>query len=309
MGSGPATVKPGVPASGAVAPSLLFLQLLPPRRRGARAKARGTAPSRARCAGRALGTRRGSPGALCRAVCLGVAALLSLVPVPLIPCPLVCQLGRKSRSRPPVAALPVCPVCLEPAPGAARAPGTRNPPFAGLLAALWVRFLTEDPLELRWEGGALSSQKRPHHPKGRNISVEGFPLWTLDIGASFSFVASFWLACSLACLGSQGPSQTNSPANGLGGAHQHPFFRRLCELVRARGPDLLCPPPHKGQIHARLSLGLEGDPGVRVPLGLRHRLTAPPQGSRVPSRPLAGGGLGEVCVLGSLVATVTPHFL
>lgn len=191
----------------------------------------------------------------------------------------------------------------------ARAPSPGNPPFAGLLAALWVGFLTEDPLELRWEGGTPSSRNRPHHPKGRNISVEGFPLWTLDIGASFSFMASFWLRTFCCLLGSQGPSQTNPPGNGLGGAHQHPFFRRLCELVRARGPNLLCPPSHKGQIHAHLSVGLEGDPGVRVPLGLRHQLTAPPQGYRVPSRPLAGGGLGDVCVLGGLVATVTPHFL
>lgn len=44
-----------------------------------------------------------------------------------------------------------------------------HPPFAGLLAALWVGFLREDPLELRWEGGKVSSENCPHHPRGRTF--------------------------------------------------------------------------------------------------------------------------------------------
>lgn len=89
------------------------------------------------------------------------------------------------------------PPCLPRLPGASprhsRSTKPRDPPFAGLLATLWVGFLTEDPLELRWEGGTLSSQNRPHHPRGRNISVAGFPLCTSDIGAPFSVMTSFWL--------------------------------------------------------------------------------------------------------------------
>lgn len=67
-------------------------------------------------------------------------------------------------------------------------PSTGKPPFTGPLATHRVGFLRDDPWELEWEGGELSSRNRPQHPMGRNISAEGFPSWPLDVRAAFLFL-------------------------------------------------------------------------------------------------------------------------
>lgn len=164
-----------------------------------------------------------------------------------------------------------CPVSPQPAASPVGGPSTGSrPPFAGLLAALWVGFLKEDPLELRWEGGKVSSENCPHYPRGRNVSVEGISF--VDIGHQSIFLSwhAYGWACSVAWLG----SQTNFLGNRPGGAHWHPLSCRPYELGRARGPDHLCPTSHKNQVHASLPVGLEGDAEGRAPVGLRQKLTA-----------------------------------
>ena len=179
-------------------------------------------------------------------------------------------------------------------------PSTGKPPFTGPLATRRVGFLRDDPLELEWEGGELSSRNRPQHPTGRNISAEGFPSRPLDVRAAFLSWQAGGRARSVAWLEFRGSSQTNFP--GLGGARQHPLFCRPCELARARGPDL-CPTSHKVKsVPAplwgwRATLGSESLWGT-----LRCQLTAHLEGSPVPFGPPTGGGFGEVCVFGVLVA-------
>lgn len=125
----------------------------------------------------------------------GALGVLSSVPVPLIPCPLVCQLCRKSRSPCPVAAIPFCPVCLEPAPGTTRAPSPGTPLFYRPLGPPRVRFLTEVPLELRWEGGTLSSQNSPHRQGEETVMW-----WDFLCGHRTSEHLSLsWLACGPTC--------------------------------------------------------------------------------------------------------------
>lgn len=221
----------------------------------------------------------------------GALGILSSVPVPLILCPLVHQLCRKSRSPCPVAALPVCPVCLELAPGMARAPSPRTPTFRQPLGPPAGGLPPEDPLELRWEGGTLSSQHCPHHPRGRNSSVAGFPLHTSE------HLSHGQLLAQRVLLPDWDHRVPPRPAVPVAAWEVHTSTRCSTGLMswqRLRVLTFRALLP----IHACLSVGLEGDPGIRVPLGLRHQFTAHPQGYPVPSRPLGGGGLGEVCVLG-----------
>lgn len=108
-------------------------------------------------------------------------------------------------------------------------------------------------------GGRHTVLTKPSSPpRERNSDVVGFPFWTSDIGAPFSLMTSFWPDMSCCLAGIPGSLPDSSPGRGLGGAHQHPSFVTWGGL-RVLTSHALLP------IQACLSVGLEGDPGVRVP--------------------------------------------
>lgn len=199
----------------------------------------------------------------------GALGVLSLVPVPLIP-----HLSALWEIEVPVP----CghPPCLPRLPGARLrcSPGTKpwEPPFRQPPGPPMGGLCHRGPVGALVGGGTLSSQNHPQ-PHGEETSLGRDFLCghRKSEHLSLSWQASGW-ACS-----------------------QHPSFHRLYELLRAQGPVLLSPPSCRGQIHACLCVGLEGDRGVRVPLGLRHRLTAHPLGYRVAPGFWLGAGLGR-CV-------------
>lgn len=75
-----------------------------------------------------------------------------------------------------------------------------------LLGTLWVGFLREDPLELGWEGGKLSSKDQPQCPSRRIGSVLGGtpPAAGGCQQRRLSWRACGW-ACSVACRGPRAP--------------------------------------------------------------------------------------------------------
>lgn len=161
-----------------------------------------------------------------------------------------------------MAAIPVCPVYLEPAPGMTGAPSPGTP----LLPASWSPaggLSHRGPFGAQVGGRHTVLTKPSSPPRGRNSDVVGFPFGISDIGAPFSLMVSFWpdMSCCLARI--PGSLPDSSPGHGLGGAHQHPSFHGLCDLGRAQGPDFPCPPSNP----CLPLCGAGGRPWGQSPLG------------------------------------------
>lgn len=144
-------------------------------------------------------------------------SVFSLVPVPLTPCPLVRQLYRNQGPH-----RPCLPICQEPAPGAAAV--SWGGPCPSVPIGHPVGGLPQRGPFGAGVGGRQTVLKRP-------ASVSKQKNWFCArrdspcsrwVSAASPFMASLWLGMLCCLSGSQGPSQTSLPGNGLGGTPQ-PF--------------------------------------------------------------------------------------